>query len=124
MQSRETAMYITLFNSILQSIENYHPNRIITDFEIGVLVAIRETFVDVDHSGCLFHMGQCLWRKIQKLPQLHRAYQDDLENMRAKMRCFQALTFVPENMLYYYFCRAAGELPNNNDILCMNLFIH
>lgn len=115
MQSRQTVMYLRLFQAIAQFIPDYNPNRVITDFEIGVLTAIRETFPGIDHSGCLFHFGQCLYRKLQKLPHLHRAYLDNFDGIRTKIRCFQALAFVPENMVFSYFCVAAQQLPQHID---------
>ena len=42
------------------------PKNFITEYETGVIPAIRKTFFVSQHSGCWFHYSQCILRKIQK----------------------------------------------------------
>jgi hypothetical protein len=53
--------------------------------------------------GCLFHMGQALFRRIQSSQQLNHRYAID-DDFRTKMRCFQSLAFVPPDEVYTFFC--------------------
>ncbi|EEQ81223.1 hypothetical protein NCER_102474, partial [Vairimorpha ceranae BRL01] len=45
----------------------FNPDKIQVDFEIATFSAIRIVFSDASISGCYFHFGQAIWRKIQKL---------------------------------------------------------
>ena len=42
------------------------PEKIVTDFETGVIAAIKNTFQFSEHLGCWFHYSQCIYRKIQE----------------------------------------------------------
>ena len=59
-----------------------NPEVIISDFESGLLEAVRLQFPNAQHLGCHFHYGQALWRKFQELG-LVVAFRDN-----EKIRCF------------------------------------
>ena len=63
------------------------------DFEKASQNAVRQVFPTVQLVGCLFHLGQCLWRKVQDL-HLANLYRDD-ENVRIYVKMLLALSFVP-----------------------------
>ena len=69
------------------------PPRIQSDYEQAVIRAARHEFSRSRITGCNFHYGQCLWRKIQSLGGA-AAYREDAEARRFLRRC-AALTFVP-----------------------------
>ena len=65
------------------------------DFEIGFHNALREVFQIDDYVivGCLFHLGQCAYRKVQGLD-LSGIYLHN-EDIRLKCKMFVALAFIP-----------------------------
>ena len=40
---------------------------IISDFESGLIDAVRNQFPGATHTGCHFHFTQAVWRKVQHL---------------------------------------------------------
>ena len=63
------------------------------DFEKASQNAVRHVFPAVQLVGCLFHLSQCLWRKVQEF-HLAERYRDD-ENFRVHVKMVLALSFVP-----------------------------
>lgn len=43
-----------------------NPQHILTDFETAVINVVKIYFPEATHTGCLFHLGQNVWRQIQK----------------------------------------------------------
>jgi len=64
---KSQALYSELFG-VIQRKCNGEPKFIISDFEIGAVNAYRETFTSAEAGGCLFHLTQSVYRKVQKLP--------------------------------------------------------
>jgi hypothetical protein len=64
-----------------------------SDFERTILNACATVFPASRAQGCLFHLGQCLWRKVQE-EQLAATYRND-ENFRLQVKMMLALSFVP-----------------------------
>jgi hypothetical protein len=63
------------------------------DFERACLNACSTVFPAARLVGCLFHLGQCLWRRVQE-EQLTVRYRDD-EVFRLNVKMLLALSFVP-----------------------------
>lgn len=40
------------------------PNLVITDFELAAINAVSRVFPEVVQKGCLFHLGQSIWRRV------------------------------------------------------------
>lgn len=63
--------YYVLFQIIIQILHNYNivlnPNEIQIDFEYACFNAIKRTWPSVIVSGCYFHFGQAIFRKIINL---------------------------------------------------------
>ena len=53
--------------SILMLPISWMPDRVVTDFEVAAMNAIRAELPAVRVNGCYFHFTQSLWRKIQEL---------------------------------------------------------
>ncbi|CAK8697796.1 unnamed protein product [Clavelina lepadiformis] len=69
------------------------PETVTIDFEMAAYNAISSSFPRAEILGCLFHFGQCSFRKIQALS-LQRWFTEDAEHA-LRIKCFQALAFVP-----------------------------
>ena len=70
-----------------------NPQYIMTDFESGIIDAVRQQFPQTVHLGCHFHFGQCIWRKIQD-GGLTTAYRENKKVSDFVQKCV-ALAFVP-----------------------------
>ena len=71
-----------------------NPHSILVDFENASINALRVFFPDADLQGCLFHFGQCVWRKVQALG-LQAWYMEAEGNNALLIKMFIALAFVP-----------------------------
>uniref|UniRef100_A0A915MB22 MULE transposase domain-containing protein n=1 Tax=Meloidogyne javanica TaxID=6303 RepID=A0A915MB22_MELJA len=101
--SKATENYVRVFQSILLHLPNFMPARVMSDFELSELNAVDQVFPQSQKTGCNFHMGNAIFRKIQNLPQLNQLYHEN-EESRHRLRSFQALAFVPNNEVYTFFC--------------------
>lgn len=57
--------------------EPFSPAMILTDFEM-VINSVRIVFPETIHKGCLFYLGQSIWRRIQEFG-LQKTYQENGE---------------------------------------------
>lgn len=65
--NKSTRMYTTFLQWIKAHTEDSQPQRMVVDFEPGVIRAIRRELPDTEINGCYFHFRQCLWRAVQTL---------------------------------------------------------
>ena len=70
------------------------PESIMTDYESGVIAAVKKIFVVSTHWGCWFHFSLCIFRKFQDFG-LQKGYQD--ENLKKIAQKLFSLAFLPEN---------------------------
>ena len=63
------------------------------DFEKAIHNACNIIFPETTLVGCLFHLGQNLWRKAQEF-YFATAYRND-EDLRMRVKMIFALSFVP-----------------------------
>ena len=65
MQRKREIDYVNVLTAIRGLRPDINPTSIMCDFEIGFQNAARHVFGDnVIIVGCLFHLGQCIYRKI------------------------------------------------------------
>ncbi|CAF5100221.1 unnamed protein product [Rotaria sp. Silwood1] len=65
----------------------------VLDYESAILKSIKTKFPNVNSIGCLFHMGQCLWRELQTSGFQNKYITNDKFRMNVKK--LMALVFVP-----------------------------
>ncbi|XP_048488972.1 uncharacterized protein LOC125491334 [Plutella xylostella] len=89
--------YMVLFRELVSYAAEFeyelNPQHIITDFEISMINVIRIQFPEANHSGCFFHLGQNVWRQIQKSGLVSRYGNDS--NFALKLRHIVALAYLP-----------------------------
>jgi hypothetical protein len=85
--------YRRMLNALLDINNNLCPTSCMLDLEKAAENAFVASFPGIAITVCLFHLGQCLWRKIQEL-QLAASYRDD-EQIRRQSKWLLALAFVP-----------------------------
>ncbi|BFZ03225.1 hypothetical protein BsWGS_06264 [Bradybaena similaris] len=85
--------YERVFRKLLELRPSLTPTSVLIDFEMATKNALSSVFPNVTILGCLFHLGQSLWRRIQN-EGLSGAYRDD-ENVKMYSKMLIALSFVP-----------------------------
>ena len=122
LQNKTTAVYAELFDALIQKCEEMglrvKIKTIVSDFEKGVLKAVRRTFgCDVHRQGCFFHLCQSTWRKINNLGLAER-YRDprngDLRFFAAEM---DALAFLPPDDVKEGMDYLKGRIPEGAELL-------
>lgn len=91
--NKELQSYRRMWEAVRERIPGMNPTSVLTDFEHAAHGAVREIFPNADLTGCYFHLGQSLWRRLQALGLRQRYIEDDNFRMYAKM--LQALAFLP-----------------------------
>lgn len=64
-----------------------------TGFVQGIFGAFSDVFINVHIRGGFFHFGQCIWRKIQNLPDLREKYMNNVD-FALKIKQLIALAFI------------------------------
>ncbi|XP_035208214.1 uncharacterized protein LOC118182940 [Stegodyphus dumicola] len=85
--------YERLFRLIKNHISDWDPKEIVMDFEIAVIISLKNIFPSLNIRGCNFHLNQCLWRKIQDLG-LVNEYRHN-EEIRTHLRMCASLAYIP-----------------------------
>ncbi|KAL1437141.1 hypothetical protein MTO96_049129 [Rhipicephalus appendiculatus] len=65
-----------------------------TDFDLAAINAIRSLLPSSEVHGCLFHLCQSVWRRVQHLG-LAVLYKNDVDGFAIKVRQLAALSFLP-----------------------------
>lgn len=91
--SKSEATYGRLFQKLVELRPNFNPISLMADFELACHNAARAVFPQTRIVGCLFHLGQNLWRKVQDLG-LANQYAA-VEEIRMQTKMLVALAFVP-----------------------------
>ncbi|KAL3086720.1 hypothetical protein niasHS_008202 [Heterodera schachtii] len=82
--NKEAATYVRFFETIRDSIgNNWSPQRLMSDFEAADIHSARIVFPNAIQNGCLFHFGQAIYRRIQRLQNLHTQYLQEIEFQRS-----------------------------------------
>ena len=104
--------------TILTELVGIYSNIIKTDFELASINAFRNFFPEARLSGCLFHLGQSVQRKVGNYG-LKRLYRTD-SIVRRFIRSLSTLSFIREDKVIQTF----EELKNNPDfpIECQDLY--
>ncbi|XP_068235676.1 uncharacterized protein [Palaemon carinicauda] len=91
--------YVQVFRDLLdyaaESDIVLSPDMIITDFEIGVINAIKDEIPGSQQRGCFFHLCQSIYRKVISSG-LKNEYSTN-ENFSLNIRKIEALAFLPAN---------------------------
>ena len=92
--NKNEATYIRFLEALKSKTEERGLNSIITDFQLSFLNAIAKVFPGVQVQGCYFHFSQCIWRKIQKYPEIVKRYIEN-DDYALNLRLLGALAFLP-----------------------------
>ncbi|CAG7819980.1 unnamed protein product [Allacma fusca] len=70
---KSAEIYKEAFQVIRQKTPN-EPSCIISDFESAAIIACQEVFIATELSGCLFHLTQSIFRRVQQDSTVFRRY--------------------------------------------------
>ena len=84
--------------------------KVVIDFEAAVGNAIRKMQPDTKIQFCFFHLGQAVWRNVQKLG-FTRKYMDD-DEFRLNVKKMICLAFVPVIYVIFAFEALRKEDPS------------
>jgi hypothetical protein len=111
MGTKTQADYERVFRKVLELRPSLTPISILIDFEQGSMNALSTVFPNATVLGCLFHLGQSLWRRIQN-EGLSNLYRDD-ENIKLYSKMLIALSFVPPEDVGSAFDELNDSRPDN-----------
>lgn len=94
MTDRNTTSYVRILMELNKLNPGLKPLTVMTDFEHAALLAFKTVYPDTAQRGCLFHMSQCLWRRIQQIGELQQQYKSDPE-VALHVKQLVSLAFVP-----------------------------
>lgn len=109
LKNKQKDTYVKFFNILKLLVNINHPLIIKSDFESASISALRESFPMSRISGCQFHLGQSLYRKIQKVG-LQSLYAVD-NKVKLFTKCLMALSYVQIGRVRETFL----ELKNHED---------
>ncbi|KAL4126389.1 hypothetical protein QTP88_010611 [Uroleucon formosanum] len=89
----------------------------------GMIVAIRDSFgYSTEIKGCLFHFGQSIWCRVQKVGLAHEYTQND--EVKKTVRRICALALVPTGKIDECWSMIHAEAPVNENLMkLMDYFV-
>lgn len=78
-----------------------NPKIIISDFEKGSVAVAKTFFPNTIFKGCFFHLGQIIWRRVQKMG-LQKKY-GECQMLSNEIRMIKSLAFINPNEISAYF---------------------
>ncbi len=100
LSSKEQVQYKTVLQAVKDAVAQYQlphcvPQKIMTDFEKGIINAAQEVFPEIQVACCFFHLGQSVYRQVQD-KSLQQAYNDpDYLSVKKFIHKLLALAYVP-----------------------------
>lgn len=85
LKNKSEAIYIRIFQKLLELKPTLNPTSILSDYEKAIQNAVAQVFNNTEIFGCLFHLGQSLWRNVQELNLTERYVHDDNVRVHIKM---------------------------------------
>jgi len=92
--NRTTPTYVRMLTALKNLCPELAPKMIMSDFEKASVNAFQEVFPGSENKGCFFHLSQCFYRHVQKLPEVLHRYSTD-SDFCLQLRFLIALAFVP-----------------------------
>lgn len=94
-------IYLECFKIVKKVCGNIEPINIVTDFEMSLFMSFKKIFSSTKTFLCLFHLGQNIFRKIQKLG-LSKLYNNNYE-FRELSKMLLSIAFSPASKVKHEF---------------------
>ncbi|KAG0434938.1 hypothetical protein DMUE_4967, partial [Dictyocoela muelleri] len=122
MTHKNEISYNIIFQWIQSKNENIlkHVKSIIIDFEIASFYSLKKFFKNSYLYGCCFHLGQIIWRKVQKLK-----FSSDLINnapIKLQVKMILALSFVSLDKVKEYASKLRIYILQEGSMNVLSLF--
>ncbi|OXA46033.1 hypothetical protein Fcan01_19298 [Folsomia candida] len=115
--NRTSGTYIRLLSEIKKLQPNLDPTTILGDYEKASIRAMEDIFPQAEKNGCFFHYSQCIFRNIQKHPDIHNLYSND-SNFSLMMKHLRSLAFVPpDDVVMSFDLLMEDEFFTTNEIM-------
>ena len=105
--SKGCTTYYMVFNILRDHITRvgglFNPITILSDFESGLIAAIRQQFPNAKHSGCHFHFTQAVIRKVRDLGLAIPYLNPETPEISKFVQMCMALAFIPEHEVIEQF---------------------
>ncbi|KAL3099261.1 hypothetical protein niasHT_028208 [Heterodera trifolii] len=111
---KQRKYYEEALNAVKAVIAPSTPARVISDFEIATIRAMRETFPAAQLTGCLFHMSQAVFRKWREmgLAELYASDEEQGEGARNSFRKLLAQALIPGQHVRRGFALIVNHTPD------------
>ncbi|XP_068212575.1 uncharacterized protein [Palaemon carinicauda] len=106
--NKRQAAYEDILQNLLTINPRLHPKTFLIDFEQAARSAIEEIFPNVTVKGCLYHLSQSIYRKVQN-EGLQTKYQTDA-NFSLQIHMIPALAFVPAEKVIEAFEKTTRDV--------------
>ena len=122
--NKSSNAYVGSFRYLKERYGLSTPKNIILDFEAGLFTAIKQEFPAANLNGCLFHLNQIIWRKMQAFGFTEKYGNDNV--FCWQVRLILALAFVPlselNTMIVKLECYFDREKASTDTFLLLNWF--
>lgn len=123
--SRKTEeQYTTVLRALRNAVTKYRvqgpclPDRIMSDFEKGLINACNNVFPEAQVSGCFFHLGQSVYRRLQE-EGLQAQYNDEDRRLKRYTHMLLSLAFVPVDDVSDTLTMLKAEWRDEDDFIPM-----
>ncbi|GMH44619.1 hypothetical protein BSKO_12571 [Bryopsis sp. KO-2023] len=116
MERKTQAAYETLFDEVVL-LSDTEPSGVMLDNEQASVQAAARVFANSHISGCLFHLGKCIWRQVQAnglqsaYAQSSSAHSSVGRDFSEKVRMLAALALLPEDEIVDAFVDLKNSFP-------------
>lgn len=90
--NKEAATYVRMFTLLIDSCGSAHPDYFISDYESGIIAAVKVALPSTRHLGCFYHFKAALIKNISA-KKLQQQFADP--TLAHQMRKCAALAFLP-----------------------------
>jgi hypothetical protein len=116
---KSQGIYAEFFRKVRQHTHG-EPELIISDFEIAAINACRDQFMrTTEMGGCLFHLTQSIFRRIQGNPEVYERYRantPDGAKVRKALRSIGALAFLRTAEVWPTFSLLRGQFAMGDSV--------
>jgi len=92
--NKQENTYDRAFEKLKELLVNVNVQCVNLDFEKAAMNSFLRVFPNIHVQGCFFHLTQCIWRRVQSMPEVRQQYQQN-PDFALNIRCLAALAFVP-----------------------------
>ncbi|KAK0417728.1 hypothetical protein QR680_013173 [Steinernema hermaphroditum] len=111
MANKTVGSYAKVFEQIADRMNGRQPCSFMSDYEMAARNAVQARFPNVQLKGCLFHLGQSVYRYVSKKGYVNFYNQVDSE-FRKLIRSLVALSLLPLDTVEEGFQELTSRIPN------------